>query len=192
METAAKPDNQITAYAGASYNDRTLGRSSYGYLVMVNGITITSKASYIKRQTLSVAESEFISGSYASNEVIGISRILEFIIGKKPPTPILYMDSNAAIFNSIKPGGSESNRMRHIDPMYYRIRSDIQEKNLTVEKVKGIYNIADMMTKPLSADKLGKLIIPIFKVPGCRKMLSPVDLDLGDNKRCELTQWSHN
>jgi hypothetical protein len=70
------------------------------------------------------------------------------------PTNV-YCDNNSVVINSTKP--ESTLKKKHNAITYHRVREAIAAKTIRVAKIDSSTNIADMLTKPVSAVRLKEL-----------------------------------
>ena len=73
-------------------------------------------------------------------------------IDRKREEELLHSDSQSAIHLAKNP--AFHTRMKHIHLKYHFVRSLIQDGLLTLQKIRGTNNPADMLTKPMVIQKL--------------------------------------
>ena len=99
--------------------------------------------------TLSSAEAELVAMGKAAAELIGVGAMSRDFGDETDG--VLHADSSAAIAIAKRRG---SGKLRHINIASLWIQEKIEQKELTVKKVSGLANPADMMTKHLGREKL--------------------------------------
>jgi hypothetical protein len=103
-----------------------------------------------KRQpctTLSSAEAEFVAASLCGQEVIYLRALLCSVgLEQVGPTPI-WEDNAACILMSENP--AHPDRARHIDVKVHFLRDMVREGVVKLQKVAGVKNVADALTKSL-------------------------------------------
>jgi hypothetical protein len=73
-------------------------------------------------------------------------------LGKKQENKRLYCDSQSAIHPSKNP--TFHSKTKHIQLRYHFIRSTLEDGKLKMEKIHTSQNIADMLTKGVTREKL--------------------------------------
>ena len=97
--------------------------------------------------TNSSTEAEYVALGKSNREVAYTSNLITDM-GFTPAVPaIIYCDNKAAIFLSDNAKFSE--RSKHIPLQYHAIREQIKLKNIKIEYVPSLDNLADFFTKPL-------------------------------------------
>ena len=82
------------------------------------------------------------------------------MLGYLPHTK-LYCDNQAAILMSND--DMYHQRTKHIDLRHHFIREALNKKELELLKIQSLYNIADILTKPLDQIKFQRLRQPLMK-----------------------------
>lgn len=147
--------SDLCAYTDASWaSDRDDRKSFTGYMIFFRNIPITWRSSKQKCITLSTMEAEYIAMSETLKELLWYQNILREVnvLDILFKMPILYCDSQSAIYYAKNP--VETIRTKHIDIRYHFVKELLAEKRFKLEKVPGKENIADMLTKGLSAEKI--------------------------------------
>jgi hypothetical protein len=103
---------------------------------------------------MSTTEAEFIAASEATKEVIWLTRLLNEITTLSA-IPVLRVDNMSAVKLIQNPVFHK--RSKHIDVRYNFVREKHEEGKLVVEHVCGDQQLADILTKPLSKERLEKL-----------------------------------
>ncbi|XP_024518486.1 uncharacterized protein LOC112341862 [Selaginella moellendorffii] len=104
-----------------------------------------------KKQTtvaLSSAEAEYVAASTAAREIIWLRRLLGELNQQQSDATILHCDSRSAIAMSKNPVFHA--RTKHIDVQHHFIREHVAAGDLHLEYVPSQYQLADLLTKPLS------------------------------------------
>ena len=73
-------------------------------------------------------------------------------LGKKNQMDTLYSDSQSAIFLANNP--AFHSRTKHIQIRYHFVRSLLDDRQLSLEKICGSKNPTDMLTKGVTLEKL--------------------------------------
>jgi hypothetical protein len=126
-------------------------RSTTGYVFTV-GTTAVSWISQIQKiVALSTTEAEYIAVTEASKEMIWLQGLLEEM-GFKQEKNVLHSDSQSAIH--LAKNSAFHSRTKHIGLRYHFVRSLLEDGVLTLEKIQGSKNPADMLTKTVTIEKL--------------------------------------
>ena len=104
-----------------------------------------------KSVALSTTEAEYMAISEAGKEMIWLKSFLEEL-GKKQADSALYSESQSAIHLAKNPVFHA--RTKHIQLRYHFIRGLMSDGTLSLKKVLGSKNHADMLTKVVTTEKL--------------------------------------
>lgn len=146
----------LSVFTDASWaSDRDNRRSFSGFIIFFKNIPISWKTRKQKCVALSSMEAEYIALSEACKELIWFSKIYEesaSILTLTVKIPLVYCDSESAIYyckNNI-----ENVRNKHIDIRFHFVKQFLNEGLFQLLKVPGKWNVADVLTKPVTKDKL--------------------------------------
>jgi hypothetical protein len=101
--------------------------------------------------TISTTEAEYVAVTEASKELIWLQGLLTEL-GFEQEMNVLHSDSQSAIH--LAKNSAFHSRTKHIDMCYHFIRSLIEDGVLKLVKIAGSKNSADMLTKPVTTEKL--------------------------------------
>ena len=139
----------ITAFSDADYAGcLDTRRSTTGYIVKLDGNTITWSTKRQSTVAASSTESEYMAITEAAKEVRWLIQFLEEILGKSRDSfkeTIIYSDNQAA--KEWSENDQDHNRSKHIDIRYHFIRDDIRNGIYKVEWISTQYQQADILTK---------------------------------------------
>ena len=142
----------LTGYVDADLAGNVDNRkSTTGYVYTLGGTAVSWASQLQKIVSLSTTEAEYVAVTEASKEMIWLQGFLEEL-GKKQENNILYCDSQSAIHLAKNP--SFHSRTKHIQVRYHFIRLILEDKILKLEKISGAQNLADMLMKAVTTDKL--------------------------------------
>jgi hypothetical protein len=151
----------IEAFTDADWaGDHDQRRSTTGWLIKLNGCTVSWSS---KRQTtpaLSTAEAEYMAVSAAVQEIQWIRQLIEEMTSFLPHTK-LYCDNQAAIW--ISNDDTHHQRTKHIDIKHHHVRDALNRKQLELLKIATEYNVADILTKALDQPRFQRLRDPLMK-----------------------------
>lgn len=111
---------------------------------MLGTTTVSWVSQLQKTVVLSTIETEYVGVIEASKEFIWLQHLLAELEFKQVIN-VLYSDSQSAIHNS-------SFHVRTIH--YHFIRTLLEDRVLTLVKILGLKNLADMLTKTITIEKL--------------------------------------
>ena len=180
-----KRQQGLTGFSDASFADcRTTRRSSAGYLFLFMGGTVSWKSNLLKTIALSTAETEYMALSASAQEGVYLQQLITELkltaggivqgsntdstnIDSDSTTGTngvknlhLFTDNQAAI--SIAEQNSPTSRSKHISVRYYYLRQLVESGTLTLKYVPSTKQLADIFTKPLSAEKFRPLTAEIL------------------------------
>ena len=139
------------------FSDADLGgcldtrKSTTGYIFTLGGTAVSWMSRLQKSVALSTTEAEYMAISEASKEMIWLKNSLEEL-GKKQADSALYSDSQSAIHLAKNPVFHA--RTKHIQLRYHFTRELISNGTLSLKKILGSRNPADMLTKVVTSEKL--------------------------------------
>ena len=142
---------ELCAYVDADWgNDARDRKSNTGCVIIFNGTVV---GWFSKKQTciaLSSTEAEYIVLAESAREFKWVQYLLHEVY--KIETSNIYEDNQSTI--KLIEGEMTGSRTKHIDIQYHFVRQFIKDNEVNLLYVKSEDNIADMMTKPFSAEKL--------------------------------------
>jgi len=150
--------DQVYTYSDASFCDQEDSKSSYGYLLFMNGSPLTWAARTQIDLALSTCEAEYIALSHATSESLYMMTLMEEL-GYKQDTVPIFVDNLAA--KAISEDPKHHSRTRHIRMRYHHTRHEVSTGNVRVEYMKTTELPADLMTKSLTTMQHTKLRQPI-------------------------------
>eukprot|EP00253_Pinus_taeda_P008614 PITA_08614 len=122
-----------------------------GYVFTVGGTTVSWVSKLQSVVVLSTTEVEYVAATEASKEMIWLQRFLDEL-GKKQELGRLYSDSQSAI--QCAKNSTFHSKTKHIQLKYHFIRSALEDGQLKLEKIHTSKNLADMLTKVVTREKL--------------------------------------
>jgi hypothetical protein len=138
----------VETYVDASHADDPESRkSSYGYVVYVQGCLISCRAKRTTHRALSSTEAEYVACSEGAREGIHVRNVLRDLELNVEPTIRLMEDNNGAIAWASNRSVNQSNK--HIDLKWHYVRDLIENGEATISKVPSKDNVADIFTKNL-------------------------------------------
>ena len=141
---------QVKVISDADWAADSTDRKSYqGYVVMLNDKPITWNCSKQSVVATSSFESEYLALSEGVKAGLYISNLLGEIVEMIEPC-ILMVDNNAA--KSFAESEGCNNRTKHVDIRLHFVRDYIAKGKFIINYVKSADNIADLLTKILSAE----------------------------------------
>ena len=156
LKLEAVGDLKLIGYVDADWaGDRSDRKSTSGYLFKLGEGVI----SWISKKQISVAlsstEAEYIAASLASQELVWLRQLLSDLHIPCIESTTLYEDNQGCI--KIASNEKINARTKHIDVRHHHLR-DLQFRGIiNLEYCPSDQMLADIMTKPLTRDKLYNL-----------------------------------
>ena len=100
---------------------------------------------------LSTTEAEYIAANEAGKEMLWLKRFLQEL-GLKQDGYVVNCDSQSAI--DLSKNSMYHSRSKHIEVRYNWLRLVIEQQSFELEKIHTDKNLADMLTKVVSREKL--------------------------------------
>jgi hypothetical protein len=178
------------AYADASWaSDQDSGRSVTGYIILINGTSVSWKSQRQPTVAMSSTEAEYMALFAVVQEVIWIRRLLQQVDAKnsnegdeEEPTTV-FQDNKSTILLANNP--SQHSRTKHINTKFHFIRDQVNESIIKIEYMPTADMIADILTKAVSKVKLNKHVRAMGlksskgQVFGCTESREGVESDSG-------------
>ena len=163
---------QLAAYSDSDWaGSRSDRKSTSGYVFTLNheGPAISWKSKKQDSVALSTCEAEYMAASAAAQEAIYLARVLNDLC-KHTASPVIRLadgvvvnvDNQGAIGLAKNP--VSHNKTKHIDIRYHFVRECVLTNKIRLEYVPSEFNLADVMTKPMSKVKLSKFKKILFGV----------------------------
>ena len=141
-------DLTVTAYCDSDWNACPLTRRSLSaYIVLLGSCPISWKTKKQDTVSMSSAEAEYRSMSYALKELKWIKKLLVSFDLKHDSPMRLFCDSKAAIHIASNPVFHE--RTKHVESDCHAVRDAVKAKLITTEHISTKEQPADILTKPL-------------------------------------------
>jgi hypothetical protein len=146
----------IFGFADADWAGDRNDRISYtGYLFFINNAPVSWSTYKQTTVALSSMESEYMSLSDASREVIARLIFFDQLEINTPP-PLLRSDNQAAL--KIAENPTDYQRAKHIDIRYHFIRHALQRDQIVIDYIPTAEQPADALTKALGPQKHQHLV----------------------------------
>jgi len=162
-------DMRLHTQSDASYGTRSRGRSVAGgiaYLgnadpTAING-PIMVFSSVIQNVMASIGEAEYAAAFHTAQMAAGLRKTLSDLGYPQPATYIL-VDNEVA--SGIASNTIEPKRTKSIDMQFHWLRDRVQLQEFIVIWRKGVYNLADFFTKPLSVKDHQSVMRLLVRIP---------------------------
>lgn len=143
-------------YADASLDgDIDTSRSTGGFSILL-GEGANLWGSRLQRHiALSSTESEFMNASMVGQEMVWMRAFFEELGYDVSESSPLFLDSNSAA--KVIKNPEHQSTMKHVHHNFNWIRDKLESKEIRVERVAGVDNVADIFTKPLGKTKFRAL-----------------------------------
>ena len=126
-------------------------KSTTGFVFTLGGTTISWASNLQKIVTFSTTEAEYVTATEARKEIIWLHGFLDEL-GTKQEMGILHSDSQSVIF--LAKNSAFHSKSKHIQTKYHFIHYLVEDKLIILEKICGSKNLADMLTKGVTIEKL--------------------------------------
>jgi hypothetical protein len=147
-----KTDEGFVAYVDADFaGDKDDLKSTTGFVIFYNGSLVSFVSKKQSSVATSTAQAESVAVYLAMSEIEWLEKIASSLpFSTAPSIPILHNDNSTAVSNFNNPTYLE--QTKNVDTKVRRVREQIEGGFVKVEWVKGVNNIADLLTKPLGRD----------------------------------------
>jgi hypothetical protein len=143
-------DTPITGTVDADWaGQQDTRRSTAGFILLFNAAAIHWWSRTLKVIALSSQDAEYMALSDSSREIIFIRQLLESIGFRVQGPTGLYSDNNGALALANKP--CDHQKSKHIQVRFHFVRQQVDEKVIEALRVDTELQLADVMTKALSA-----------------------------------------
>ena len=151
---------QLIGYSDADLaGDKQNYRTTTGHLIFYGGPVLWKTK--LHRVTIdNTTEAEYVAASLCSKDIRYVQNMLNEL-GISTETPVLYCDNQSSIHQIY--GSSISHKLRHISIKYHMIRGQVENGNMIVKWINSADQLADILTKPLTAPKHNSLVDQILK-----------------------------
>ncbi|GJZ80925.1 retrovirus-related pol polyprotein from transposon TNT 1-94 [Tanacetum coccineum] len=127
------------------------GKSTTGYVFTVGGTSVSWMSRIQKCVAMSTTEAEYMAIAEAGKELVWLKNFLEEL-DRAQTECVLFCDNQSAIHLAKNP--VFHGRTKHIKIRYHYIRELVSEGTLSLKKILGAKNPADMLTKVVTTKKL--------------------------------------
>ena len=139
----------LSGYVDASYADQEYARSTCGYVTMMNNGMISWKSKGLNHIATSTTEAEYMAQAIMAKEVMYVRNLLNSIDYEQVDPTLVFGDNEAALKLAAKENISDLSK--HFNVRYHYIRDCIRKGTIELAHVESHNNIADVMTKPITA-----------------------------------------
>ena len=135
---------------------RRSGKSTSGGIITIGEHFVKGWSKTQASVTLSSAEAELVAMCKLAAEIIGVGSMAADL--GEDLKVVMHADSSAAIAIAKRRGAG---KLRHINVGLLWIQERTEKEEVTIKKVKGIFNPSDMMTKGVNREKLDKYMVMV-------------------------------
>jgi hypothetical protein len=151
----------LTGYTDSDYaNDLDTRKSTTGYIIQLNGSTISWNSKRQQTIATSTAESEYMALFETVRELVWCNKLINELV-KHTYTINLGCDNQSTIKLAKNPVMHQ--RTKHIDIKYHYVRNEIIDHNIKLYYLPSKSMLADILTKPLPRPQFEKLKTKIFQ-----------------------------
>lgn len=164
--------NTLYCYVDADFasTDVDSRKSVTGYAIYFNGGLISWKSGLQKTVSASSTEAEYKAMHEASKEVIWLMNILAELGHTHLGSAYMFEDNTSTIRVSENPVSSSN--LKHIDTIYHQVREFISQGKITVYHIPTHQQLADILTKPLSATAHNALASGLMYIPTAATLMT--------------------
>ncbi|KAH9647635.1 hypothetical protein KPL70_025262 [Citrus sinensis] len=125
-------------------------KSITGYVFVLSRTVVSWVSKLQTVVALSTTKAEYMAATQACKEAIWIQRLLEEF-GHKQQKISVFCDSQSALHIARNP--AFHSRTKHIGVQYHFVREVVEDGSVDLQKIHTKENLADVLTKPIKADK---------------------------------------
>lgn len=147
-------DERIETYSDADWAGSLTNRKSVsGSVTLYNGSTVAWLSRKQQCVSLSTVEAEYVAAATSACDLLYIKGLYNDFNGSDSEVNcVLYMDNKGAI--QLTKSYENSKRTKHIDIKAHFVKELVLKKEMEVEYISTDTNLADLLTKSLSNEKL--------------------------------------
>jgi hypothetical protein len=147
---------RVEAYSDSDWaGDPDNRKSTTGFVVKLDGCTISWNTKKQSIVSLSSAEAEYIALADTAKEVLWVRNLLSELFSGVPIPCTIFGDNQASQIMASNPISNE--RTKHIDTRFHFIRDKVKNKEFNLEWIPSEHQLADMFTKSLQKTQFIKL-----------------------------------
>ncbi|KAH9705857.1 hypothetical protein KPL70_012031 [Citrus sinensis] len=125
-------------------------KSTTGYVFALAGVAVSWVSKLQTVVALSTTEAEYMAATQAYKEAIWIQRLLEELGHKQQKIPV-FCDSQSVLHIARNP--AFHSRTKHIGVQHHFVQEVVEDGSVDLQKIHTKENLADVLTKPINADK---------------------------------------
>ena len=139
----------ITCYVDADHaRDKLTRRSVTGILMLLNNTPVSWSSKHQKTVESSTYGSELVASRIAVEKIISLRYFLSMLGCKLETSSLMIGDNMAVVLNTTIP--SSALKKKHQACNYHKVRESIAAGFINFAHINSEYNMADLLTKPLS------------------------------------------
>jgi len=148
--------------AFASFSDANFAgdidsaKSTTGFVILMGGGAVSRSSKLQSRVARSTTQAEFIAGESCTRDMAFFQNTLEDLGYKITLPQPLGMDTQSAIRVAKNP--EHQGRMRHLNPIYYGFREEVEAGEISPHFVPTVDMPADILTKALTREQVKKAV----------------------------------
>ena len=154
----------LEAYVDADGASQEHRRAISGYVVLIDGGAVSWMSKKQELVTLSTMEAEYVAATHAAKELLWLRRLLGEIFRSLNHPILLHCDNQSAIALTRSDGQFHA-RTKHIDIRWHFIKFCIDDGTIAITYCPTENMTADILTKPLSIQKVKKFTTSLGLLP---------------------------
>ena len=144
-------DGKLIGYSDADWvGDIESGRSTSGYVFVLNGGCISWRSKKQRTVALSSTEAEYMALSEATQEAVWLKAFMREL-GEDTGGGALTVDEDNQGAIALAKNPEFHKRTKHIDIRYHFVREKVEDGQVALEYCPTQDMLADLMTKPIAA-----------------------------------------
>ena len=146
---------QLEVYVDSDWAGSTDRKSTSGGIICIGGAAIKHWSRTQKARALSSGEAEYYAVVTGSAEGLGSQSLATDLGWKFQCRIVVKTDSSAA--KSVA-GRRGLGKLRHVELKYLWVQEAVAKGRISLKKISGVHNPADILTKPKDRTELGRLL----------------------------------
>jgi hypothetical protein len=153
-------DVSPVAYVDADYGGcRDTRRSTSGYVFMMAGGAVSWSSKRQATVALSTVEAEYVAMSRCAQQMVWMHSWLSEVDIDYTKPGMIRGDNRGAL--ALTKNTKDHGKVKHIDIRHHYIRDLLQSKQIAIEHVSSVDNLADLFTKPLPRDHHHRILVAL-------------------------------
>jgi hypothetical protein len=143
---------ELRSYSDSDWGgDKTDRRSTSGYVMLLNGVSVAWCTKKQPVTALSTCEAEYIAGTFATCQIVWLDSVLKELKCELKKPLKLMIDNKSAI--SLAKNPVAHGRSKHIETRFHFIREQVMNGNIEVVYCPTEIQLADGFTKAMPLDR---------------------------------------